>query len=275
MQPPADPCPAESSYLRILARAASALVGLGSTGIIPRRAVARTARERATLRALDAALLTSLGVALWIAFSGGGELKVGERIVSFHGLRNPLRVAFLLALLRAIRADAAGGPWRLPRALAGLARLAPWLRFRVLVAALAVLGTWLSLLRIGELVPEVRADLRGNRPEIRADGWNMHLVPLVRWMTEESSRPEVAVLVEDINARGHLASFYCYPRLLRMNPTQHRWALQDRIAQGRCDDPGYRPTLAKPSLEDCIAWARSRALACVIARPAGVEVVTP
>jgi hypothetical protein len=227
------------------------------------------------MRVVEVGLVLGSVITLWIVVGGGGAIELGGRTISIHGLRNPLRITLLCAVLRLLLSDAAGTRWRLPRLSLRLAHAPPRLRLQVLGLVVALGCAWGSLLRLGELVPKVRLSLQGAQSSVREDGWNMHLGPLVRWVTEENEHPEVALYVEDVNSRGHLAAFYCYPRLLRMHPAQQEWSLFERIANGGKRDPGFQTEVRKPDASACVAWAHARALPLVIARPAGVEIFPP
>ena len=69
----------------------------------------------------------------------------------------------------------------------------------------------------------------------------------------------------------HLDAFYAYPRLLRMHPDLHAWALVEMMARGGERDPAFDAPGDAPPLEASLRWAAERGYELLLARPQDVE----
>jgi hypothetical protein len=57
---------------------------------------------------------------------------------------------------------------------------------------------------------------------------NRHVPDLLEFVVSRASTSPVVVHIDDEDPRGHMASFYCYPRLLMMEPGFRRWTVRWR-----------------------------------------------
>jgi hypothetical protein len=278
--PPLRPGSALGLYLRTLFRG---LVGLLARPAEPpadelvARASAAARASRALRRAQAACGAFALALAvvcLWVFVGDGVAFDVAGHEVSLRNLRNPSKLLALFGGAWFVLGDLRLGAWRAPRALGRVGRLRP--------ATRAGLGLWCALLwslaptvdRVGECldVQSARA-ASGRGSTLFENEWHLHLRPLIEHVAGRAGEPQVALVIEDVNPRGHLPSFYSYPRLLRMQPQLHAWTLAEMMTRGGEVDPAFAAPGGAPSREVVRRWAVQRGLELLVARPEGVEVL--
>lgn len=280
--PPLRPGQALGSYLRALGRG---LLGLVLPARIEPAEVERAAaagagaaasRGLARAQAASGALALLLGaICVWVLLGEGIAFDVRGHEVSLKNLRNPSKLALLGACAWFLLRDLRSGAWRTPRALARVARLSLPTR-----AGLVLWGALLWVLvplgdRVGEcLAVQAGRAASGNGSTLFSNEWHQHLRPLIGYVAGRTSEAGVALVVDDVNPRGHLDAFYAYPRLLRMEPALHAWSLAEMMGRGGERDPAFERPDAAPDLQSTLHWAVGRGLEVVLARPGCVDLPT-
>lgn len=276
--PPLRPGSALGLYLRSLGRGLFALLA-GPAALAPRArleaatAAAAASRGLARMQSVCGALALLFGlVCLWVFVGEGVAFDVGGLEVSLRNLRNPSKLAVLCGAVWLVLRDLRSGAWRAPRALEQVGRLR--------AATRAGIVLWCALLwslvpvvdRVGECldVQAARA-ASGNGSTLFSNEWHLHLWPLIEHVAARAPEPPVALVIEDVNPRGHLDAFYAYPRLLRMQPELHAWCLAEMMARGAEWDPAFPPPGEAPPLADTLRWAAERGCVLLRARPEGIE----
>ncbi|HVS19211.1 MAG TPA: hypothetical protein VMT18_11470 [Planctomycetota bacterium] len=265
-------------YLRALGRGLRGLLRRTATAGTPARmaeagAVAAASRGLARAQRACGVLALLLGVlCAGVLFGDGVAFEVAGQEVSLRTLRNPSKILLASAGAWYALRDLRSGRWRAPRALGLVGRLTPAMRAGVLLWAALVYGLVPTADRIGECldVQAARA-ASGNGSTLFSNEWHLHLRPLIEHMAARAPEPGVALVVEDVNPRGHLDAFYAYPRLLRMEPSLHAWSLAEMMSRSRKKDPAFERPPARPDLESTLHWATGRGLDVVLARPGCVE----
>lgn len=278
--PPLRTGTALSLYLRTL--------GLGLVGLLARPAETPTAelvaRASAAARASGAlrraqavcgalALVLAL-VCLWVFAGDGVAFDVAGHEVSLRNLRNPSKLLALFGGVWFVLGDLRLGAWRVPRALGRAGRLRPATRAGVLLWCALLWSLAPTVDRVGECLDVQAARAASGRGSTLFENeWHLHLRPLIEHVARRAPEPRIALVIEDVNPRGHLPSFYAYPRLLRMQPQLHAWTLAEMMTRGGEVDPGFAAPGAAPAREEVRRWAAQRGLELLVARPDGVEVL--
>jgi len=278
--PPSRPGSALGPYLRALGRGLAGLVGRGAEAARPARvdeasAAAAASPRLARVQRVAGVLALLLGaVCLWVLVGDGVAFELGGREVSLRSLRNPSKLLLVcVAVWYALR-DLRGGRWDAPHALALAGRLRPLTRLGLVLWGALLWGLTSTADRVGECLDiQAARAATGNGSTLFSNEWHLHLAPLVGHVAARAPEPPVALYIEDINPRGHLDSFYAYPRLLRMEPALHAWSLAEMMCRGDEHDPGFvRPT-TQPDLAATLRWAAERGYQVLVARPEAVDVV--
>jgi hypothetical protein len=214
-----------------------------------------------------------LAVLFWIVAFGGGEIVLYGMEHSATGARNPTT---LLALLLAARSLAkhgrAGLVGRGATRLVAHVRAASWP-----VRGALALSVWVSVVHLQALVglkdtlePPSKAP-----PEmahaIQVNSANLHTLPLLDTVVRGAAVGPFVVRIHDMDPRGHEAGFYLYPRLLRMEPSERRWGLRDRMLHLGPTPPDERAR-ERPGLATSRTFARRSGQPFVIAAPDGARV---
>ncbi len=205
----------------------------------------------------------AVAAAAWILATGGGDLELGDMRVSVRSAQRPLVAALVLAAAALWREPELG-----PRARAGARSVA--LRLRSLSAlrqlALALCGlavlanasTWLEAVDTTNDLRERARTLAQTR--LFDNGSQPHLEELVRRVVTRASAAPAVVHVGSHDRRAQLAAFYCYPRLLLMEPSVRRWARRDRMQSAAFGaDPRAQPHGPPPQAESSRRFAAERA----------------
>ncbi len=182
-------------------------------------------------RAVAVAFVSLAGLSLWVWLLGPPKLDAQSLLFRLPRL-NPFFLLPALALAWcALR-------WRRLPALLGL-RPGRKLRVRGVhplawpVMALSV-GLFAAhfhsaLFEIGDVPRKVRKSRNTGPAGMAVSISNRHAGPLVRQLVAREDPDPVVIWIDDIDKRGHTASFYAYPRLLLMEPRQREWTLRDRM----------------------------------------------
>jgi hypothetical protein len=277
--PPTTAPQAVGLYLRTAGRALRGVFAPGSgqaldaLPVLAGRAVDSSRGFRRAEFVLSVLMLIFLAVCLWVVALGGSTLYLGPLELSVRSLRNPSKLLALTLVARLVLADLRARTWIAVRCLNALAQVRP--------AARAGIALWFALV-ISTLasVDGIVASLGIQRQRARAAGastvftneWHLHMPGLIEHLARRSSAEPAALVIEDVNPRGHLDSFYAYPRLIRMRPELHAWSLLVMMTMGGERDPAFAHPGTLPPLADTRRWASKRGLELLIARPAGVEV---
>lgn len=277
---PPRPGTALALYLRTLGRGLAGLLARPAEPLTAERvaragAAARASRGLARAQLLCGTIALLLGLmCLWVFLGDGVAFQLSGHEVSLRNLRNPSKLLALSAGAWLALRDLRVGDWRGPRALERAGRLRPATRAGVVLwcALIAALAPVVD--RVGECldVQAARAE-SGNGSTLFTNEWHLHLRPLIEHVAARPSEPQVALVIEDVNPRGHLPSFYAYPRLLRMQPDLHAWTLAEMMARGGEGDPAFAASGEEPARETVLRWAAERGLEVLIARPEGIEVL--
>lgn len=278
---PPRPGSALGLYLTELGRGVLGLLAL------PVRPLPRSRREQATAaaaasRALGRAqslsgastLLLAL-TCLWVFIGDGLAFEVLGVELSLRNLRNPSKFALVCTVAWLCLRDLRSGSWRAPRALEQACRLRPGTRAVIALWCVLVAGMLPVLDRTSECLDVQAARAAGgNGSTLFTNEWHLHLRPLIGAVAARPPEPPVALVIEDVNPRGHLDAFYAYPRLLRMHPDLHAWALAEMMTRGGEHDPAFAAPGAAPPLELSLRWAAERGCELLLARPQVVELLT-
>ena len=243
-------------------------------GDLPGRAAQVALRSRGlrwTRRVLGALAALFGLLCLWVLAGGGTHVALGPLEVSVHSLRNPSKLLFASLAGWLMLTDLCAGSWHGVRYLQRVGELAPGARLGLvlwLVVSWSTLGT----------VERVRECLRvqseraatGQGSHLLSNEWHLHLRPLIEYLALHPDGQNLALVIDDINPRGHLDSYYAYPRLLRMQLELHAWSLREMMTRGGELDPGFAGPGPEPDLESSRRWARERGLELLIASPSGV-----
>jgi hypothetical protein len=283
MQPaaiPTRPGPALCVYLCAFGGGVLGLLGVRSPETTPapaRReqatAAASASRALARAQALSGALTVLLGLTcLWVLAGDGLAFEVRGVEVSLRNLRNPTKAALLCSIVWVCLRDLRSGAWRAPRVLQRAGRLKLSARLGIVVWCALAAAQLPVLDRVGECLDVQAARAAGgNGSTLFTNEWHLHLRSLIAQVAARPSEPPVALVIEDVNPRGHLDSFYAYPRLLRMQPDLHAWALGEMMGRGGEHDPAFAAPGDAPPLEQSLRWAAERGYELLLARPQVVE----
>jgi hypothetical protein len=224
-------------------------------------------------KVLPVLIVLDLAVLFWIVVFGGGQIVLYGMKHSATGAGNPIGIlVFLLAALSLVKHGRAGLVGRTVTRLVTHVRAASW-RVR---GALA-LSVWVGVVHVQALInlndtlePPSKAP-----PEmaqaIQVNSANLYSIPLLDTLVRGAAVGPFVLRVHDMDPRGHEAAFYLYPRLLRMEPSERRWGLRDRMLHLGPTPPEVRAR-ERPSLATSRAFARSSGQAFVIAAPDGARV---
>lgn len=278
--PPDRPGSALGLYLRTLGRGLGGLVWRAAPAAPPAHMGAASAVAAASprlaraQRVLGALALLLAGICVWVVLGDGVAFDVAGQEVSLRSMRNPSKLLFLFGGGWYVLRDLRRGRWDAPHALALVGRLRPATRAGLIGWGVLLYGLTSTVDRVGECI-DVQAGraATGNGSSLFINEWHLHLQPLIAHVAAREAEPEVALYIEDINPRGHLDSFYAYPRLLRMEPGLHAWSLAEMMCRGGEEDPGFQRPERAPGLEVTLQWAATRGLAVLVSRPEGVDVV--
>jgi hypothetical protein len=278
--PPLRPGSALGLYLRALGRGLVGLVArpadpLSAERVARAAAAARAGRGLSRAQSTCGALALLMGaVCLWVFAGDGVAFDVSGHEVSLRNLRNPSKLLVLFGASWFVLRDLRGGAWRAPRALERAGKLRATTRAGVLLWCALLWSLAPTLDRVGECLDVQAARAASGRGSTLFENeWHLHLRPLIAHVAARASEPQVALVIEDVNPRGHLPSFYAYPRLLRMQQELHAWTLAEMMTRGGEVDPGFVAPGSAPAREDVRRWAAQRGLELLVARPDGVEVL--
>jgi hypothetical protein len=218
-------------------------------------------RERA-LRVLEAAMLLDAGLLVWVAATGGFVADLGPAELSVTSARGPSSILLLgliahLAASGTLRALLVGARERL-RSASNLRRAA---------MALSLVLAWLSL-RSYARVPGILGETPLRYSGISINTANHHVPDLVYQVVSRPAGEPPVVHIEDVDPRGHFASYYCYPRALRMEPARRRWSLVSRVLlfwETEYDDPGFAPEPLPPPEQASAEYALAHGAPLLVA----------
>ena len=216
----------------------------------------RSPRASRILVAFDLLIAAVVLAGLWIEYSGGFEYQIGQISLSATSTRGPFRIAVGLAFLRLWLTDAWGSR-QIEQSLVALSFAPRASRVFALAAGLVVIG---CLGHGVEALGQGKSQILGgaSAPRIRADSHHQHLTPLIQQIVGREGGGAIAVAIDDINPRGHLAAYYCYPRVLLMSLERARWCMTSRMTDARKLGPGDRGSAAASALADDADWAQAR-----------------
>jgi hypothetical protein len=198
----------------------------------------------------------TLVLAAWLALAGSAGPLAPAAVPWLFGLALALAV---LGLARDARARQRLGGGR--RALGACWRAAsPLRRCGMLLCALALAYNAHGWTVVPETARQWRERARtvDESTGLFTNGAQTHLPVLI---THVAARPSTQPLVLHIHGndeRGHLASYYAYPRLLMMAPALRRFSLRERMTYTGSADPLFAAPGEKPSFEDSQRFAESR-----------------
>jgi hypothetical protein len=132
-------------------------------------------------------------------------------------------------------------------------------RVRLALAACMTLAALDTLL--GAPVASLRlrvAQTASARPALTHNRDHHHVPALLDAVASRRDDAAVVVHVEDDDPRGHVASYYAYPRLLLMAPERRAWTLRSRMDRLGVPDPTLPPAGPGPGVERSAAFARER-----------------
>ena len=223
--------------------------------------------ERRILTAVAVSIAAALFAAVLIQYFGGFEFHLGAATLRATSGRGPIRLALALAFSRLLLADALGG-WHLERSLLALSRARLASRISALAGACVVIGC------LGHAVAAVTEAggwiIHGvSVPSVRADSSHRHLKPLVEAIVGRGDGGPFVVAIDDVNPRGHMAAYYCYPRVLLMSPARSYWSMTKRMTDGWKLDPSHAGTGATPRIDEDAAFARARGMPFLVASEEG------
>jgi hypothetical protein len=182
-------------------------------------------------------------------------------------------VAVPLALALAVAVGVVhAGPRRLSalaveRARRHVGPAGPAARVRLAVAAFMTLAALDALL--GAPVASLRlrvAQTASARPALTHNRDHHHVPALLDAVAARRDDAAVVVHVEDDDPRGHVASYYSYPRLLLMAPGRRAWTLRSRMDHLGVPDPTLPPAGRGPAVECSAAFARERGADLLVLR---------
>lgn len=239
------------------------------------QASAAAAASRALCRAQSLSGASTLFLCLtcvWVLVGDGLALEFRGVGISLRNLRNPSRLAALCCIAWLCLRDLRSGSWSAPRLLQRVGRLSLPVRAGIVLWC-ALTATWLPALdRLGECLDVQAARAAGgNGSTLFTNEWHLHMRSLIGQVAARPLEPPPALVIEDINPRGHLDAFYAYPRLLRMQPDLHAWALAEMMGRGSERDPAFAAPGDAPPLERSLRWAAERGYELLLAHPQVVE----
>ena len=281
MQPallPSRPGPALGLYLSTFGRGVLGFLTLPAAPLPSSRreqasAAAAASRGLRGAQSLSGALTLLLCLTcLWVLIGDGVTFEFRGVEVSLRNLRNPSKAAALCSAAWLCLRDLRSGSWRVPRVLQQAGRLSLPTRAGIVLWCVLSTGLLPVLDRVGECLDVQAARAAGgNGSTLFTNEWHLHMRTLIEQVAARPAEPPVALVIEDVNPRGHLDAFYAYPRLLRMQPELHAWALVEMMGRGGEQDPAFAVPGEAPPLERSLRWAAERGYELLLARPQDVE----
>lgn len=211
------------------------------------------------------------GVACWVLLTGGVRiLSDGEVWFSLTRAQRPLVLAALFGVIAWWTDPLRNRPLR--SAVASL-----WERL-VVASAIRRLGMLLTgLLLVVQITlwlaaPDGLRDARRAEPElleglVSDHGMHDHLPALLAEITTVGSGAPVVVYIDGVDSRGHVASFYAFPRLLMMEPKRRVWTLREAMRWDFEKDPGFGPLGPPPPRASSLRYAARRGVDHVAVGP--------
>ena len=223
-----------------------------------------------------ALFVASFVVGAWELISGGGVFRLAGIEISAHSSERPFLFAAVLGLILCFTdAPLRAGLVRVARrsqalqSTAGLLR-SVMARFRVLgwpargamvIVVIGLFGNASSWFEVIEARRLLHAKSRNTaRTGLVGHGAQEHLTVLVEAVVRERLPGGCVVYIHGDDARGHLSAYYCYPRLIYMEPTMRRWSLASRMLRTGEVDPCFKDPGARPLLEETRRFAEERGL---------------
>jgi hypothetical protein len=188
-------------------------------------------------------------------------------------LHSPLRVILVAAVLRVVLLDITLGAWPLARSLAVAGRVPLGVRLAILPWAAAGAALAIAAGDLGDALTTLADRGRRSKQGVIENAAHRHLAPLVGLLAHRTDPGPVAIYIEDVNPRGHLASFYAYPRLLCMDQAAQAWSLRVMMWRYPGEDPAFADPGERPSYESALEWAQQKGLDLLWASPEKARVV--
>jgi hypothetical protein len=213
---------------------------------------------------------------LWIIITGGGRTWLWGIRFSARGVGNPIAILVILATAWSLAQHGRTGiVGRTALRLGSHLAAASWVERCGLG-----LCVWVGVVHVQALVnlndtlePPSKAP-----PEaalaIQVNSANLHAFPLLDTLVRRTDVGPFVVRIHDMDPRGHEVGFYLYPRLLRMEPSERRWGLRDRMLHLELTPPEVRAR-ERPTLTASRAFAHASHQPLVIAAPDGTRVEEP
>jgi hypothetical protein len=213
---------------------------------------------------------------VWELITGGGVFRIAGVKISARSAERPLLAAGVLALVLytidaplrawlvrlARRSEALQASVRIWRSIIARFRSRGWRgRCAMVIVAIGLCGNAGSWFEVVEARRLLHAKSRNvARTGLVGHGAQEHLSVLVGAVVGERLPGGCVVYIHGDDARGHLSSYYCYPRLIYMEPALRRWSLANRMLRTGDPDPGFEDPGAQPTLEATQRYARQRGL---------------
>lgn len=230
-------------------------------------------RFRRLARALDAVLLACLLGAIAVLLFGGFHTQLGSVPLRMTSLRSPLRLLLVAGIARAVLFDIALGAWPLARSLAVAGRVPLGVRLALLPWAAAALSLVFATSELGDSLGVLAERGRLAKQGVIENAAHRHLAPIIGLLAHRADPGPVAIYIEDVNPRGHLASFYAYPRLLCMEQGAQAWSLRVMMWRYAGKDPAFADPGERRPYEQELAWAQAKGIDLLRASPEGARVV--
>jgi hypothetical protein len=231
-------------------------------------AAARSDRRCTRLaRASEIVMLVGALCTVWVLWTGGFHYEIESVPLRMTSLRSPVRVILVAAVLRAVLLDITLGAWPLARSLAAAGRVPLGVRLAILPWAAAGAALAIAASELGDSLETLAERGRRARQGVIENVAHRHLAPLVGLLAHRPDPGPVAVYIDDVNPRGHLASFYSYPRLLCMEQGAQSWSLRVMMWRYPGEDPAFADPGERPSYEAALVWARQKGLDLLWASP--------
>ena len=210
--------------------------------------------RRWTIRVVRWLLVLDAGLLLWAISTGGAVVDLLVAKLSVTSARGPSAVLVLGSVILLVLD---GTLWSaLAWALARWRAASTVRRLGMVASLVGVLLAVRPYLRVPRILSSTSLKFEG----ILSNQANAHVADLVYQVTSRPLGQPPVVYIEDDDPRGHFASFYCYPRPIRMEPSQRRWSLVSRVIrywEDDFDDSGFDPEPAPPGLDSSLEYARS------------------
>ena len=230
-------------------------------------------RFRRLARVLDVVMLACLLGALAVLLFGGFHTQLGEVPLRMTSLRSPLRLLLIAGIARAVLLDISTGAWPLARSLAVAGRVPLGVRLALLPWGAAAASLVFATSEMGDALGVLAQRGRLAKQGVIENAAHRHLAPIIGLLAHRSDPGPVAIYIEDVNPRGHLASFYAYPRLLCMDQDTQAWSLRVMMWRSAGKDPAFADPGERPPYEQELAWARAKGIDLLRASPEGARVV--